>query len=150
MLWIRISIRVRCTTLCDKVCQWLVTGQWFSPGPLVSSTNKTDCHDITEILLKEVLSTIKQTISSDRNLLEVIYIKINFLISILPTTSDRTLLEVISRSTFLNQYSLIRICYTLHNIWQNSIRGHIKINFLISILIKTNMLHSPQHLTELY
>ena len=31
------------TTLCDKVCQWLVTGQWFSPGPLVSSTNKTDC-----------------------------------------------------------------------------------------------------------
>jgi hypothetical protein len=29
------------TTLCDKVCQWLVTGQWFSPGTSVSSTNKT-------------------------------------------------------------------------------------------------------------
>jgi hypothetical protein len=27
-------------------------GQWFSPGPLVSSTNKTDRHDIAEILLK--------------------------------------------------------------------------------------------------
>ena len=26
------------------VCQWLVTGQWFSPGTPVSSTNKTDCH----------------------------------------------------------------------------------------------------------
>jgi hypothetical protein len=26
-------------TLCDKVCQWLVTGQWFSPGTQVSSTN---------------------------------------------------------------------------------------------------------------
>jgi hypothetical protein len=51
MLWIRISIRVRCTTLCDKVCQWLVTGQWFSPGPTISSTNKTDSQDITEILL---------------------------------------------------------------------------------------------------
>jgi hypothetical protein len=38
------------TTLCDKVCQWLVTGQLFSPCILVSSTNKTDCHDITEIL----------------------------------------------------------------------------------------------------
>ena len=25
-------------------------GQWFSPGPPVSSTNKTDSHDITEIL----------------------------------------------------------------------------------------------------
>ena len=61
MLYVRISIRVRCTTLCDKVCQWLVTGRWFSPGPPVSSTNKTDRHDITEILLKVTLSTIKQT-----------------------------------------------------------------------------------------
>jgi hypothetical protein len=34
------------------------TGQWFYPGPPVSSTNKTD---ITEILLKVVLNTIKQT-----------------------------------------------------------------------------------------
>jgi hypothetical protein len=38
-----------------------VTGQWFSPGPLVSSTNKTDCHDIAEILLKVALNTNKQT-----------------------------------------------------------------------------------------
>jgi hypothetical protein len=37
------------------------TGQWFSPGPLVSSINKTDHHDITEILLKVALNTIKQT-----------------------------------------------------------------------------------------
>jgi hypothetical protein len=40
------------TTLCDKVCQRLATDQWFSRGTLVSSTNKTDRHDITEILLK--------------------------------------------------------------------------------------------------
>ena len=32
MLWVRITIRARCTTLCDKVCQWLATGRWFSPG----------------------------------------------------------------------------------------------------------------------
>jgi hypothetical protein len=38
-----------------------VTGQWFSPGPPVSSTNKTDSHDIAEILLKVALNTIKQT-----------------------------------------------------------------------------------------
>jgi hypothetical protein len=50
-VWVRISIRARCTTICDKVCQWLATGWWFSPGIPVSSTNKTDCHDITEILL---------------------------------------------------------------------------------------------------
>jgi hypothetical protein len=37
------------TTLCDIVCQWLVTAQWFSLGTPVSSTNKTDCYDITEI-----------------------------------------------------------------------------------------------------
>ena len=34
------------TTLCDKVCQWLATGRWFSPGTQVSSINNTDLHDI--------------------------------------------------------------------------------------------------------
>ena len=38
--------------MCDKVCQLLVAGRWFSPDTLVSSTNKTDCDDIVEILLK--------------------------------------------------------------------------------------------------
>ena len=33
----------------------------FSPCPPVSSTNKTDCYDKTEILLKVALNTIKQT-----------------------------------------------------------------------------------------
>jgi hypothetical protein len=40
------------TTLCDKVFQRLATGRWLSPGTLITSTNKTDRHDITEILLK--------------------------------------------------------------------------------------------------
>ena len=47
------------TILFDKVCQWLAAGWWFSPGTPVSSTNKIDCHDITEILLKVALNTIK-------------------------------------------------------------------------------------------
>jgi hypothetical protein len=42
------------TTLCDKVFQWQVL------GTLVSSINKTDCHNVTEILLKVVLNTINQ------------------------------------------------------------------------------------------
>jgi hypothetical protein len=33
-------------SLCDKVCQWLATGRWFSLGTPVSSINKTDHHDI--------------------------------------------------------------------------------------------------------
>ena len=32
--------------------------RWFSPGTPVSSTNTTDRHDITEILLKVALNTI--------------------------------------------------------------------------------------------
>ena len=59
-------------TLCDKVCQWLVTDRWFSPGTPVSSTNKTDRHDITEISMKVVLNTIN-LIKSITNLL---YIKL--------------------------------------------------------------------------
>ena len=31
--------RSECTTLYDKVGQWLATGRWFSQGPPVSSTN---------------------------------------------------------------------------------------------------------------
>ena len=50
------------TTLWDKVCQWLAVGRWFSPGTPVSSTDKTDGHDITETLLKVALSTINQPI----------------------------------------------------------------------------------------
>jgi hypothetical protein len=37
------------------------TGSWFSPSPLVSTTNKTDRLDLTEILLKVTFNTIKQT-----------------------------------------------------------------------------------------
>ena len=33
-------------------------GLWFSPGTPVYSANKTDHHDITEILLKVALNTI--------------------------------------------------------------------------------------------
>jgi hypothetical protein len=44
------------TTLCDKVYQLLATGLWFSPGTPVSSTNKTDHYDTTEMLLKVALN----------------------------------------------------------------------------------------------
>ena len=63
MLWVRTQLRrgVLDTTLCDKVCQWLETGRWFLP---VSSTNKTDRHDKTEILLKVALNTIILTLTN--------------------------------------------------------------------------------------
>jgi hypothetical protein len=62
-LWVRIPLKwgVLVTTLCDKACQWLTTVRWFSLGTPVSSTNKTDRHDITKILLKVALNIINQT-----------------------------------------------------------------------------------------
>jgi hypothetical protein len=39
----------------------LLSCQWFSPCSPVSSTNKTDRHDITEILLKVEFHTITKT-----------------------------------------------------------------------------------------
>jgi hypothetical protein len=63
----KLTWKTQTHTLCDKLCQWLATGWWFSPGIPVSSTNKTDRHDKTEILLKVALNTItlsrKQIIS---------------------------------------------------------------------------------------
>ena len=58
MLWVQTPLMVRCTRYnIDKVCQWLTTGRWFSPGTPVSSTNKTNLHDVTEILLKVTFNT---------------------------------------------------------------------------------------------
>ena len=49
------SNSVQARVLDTKLC---ATGQWFSPGTQISSTNKTDRHDITHILLKVALTTI--------------------------------------------------------------------------------------------
>ena len=60
-MWVRTLFMVRCTryniTICDKLCQWLATGWRFSPGTSDSSINKTDHHNIIEILLKVALNT---------------------------------------------------------------------------------------------
>ena len=46
-----------------KVSQF-AAGRWFSPGTPVSSADKADIHDITEIMLKVALNTINQAIHS--------------------------------------------------------------------------------------
>ena len=59
LMWVWISIRARCTTLC-------------------SSINKTDRHDLTEILLKVALNIIQQTSNpyNDHNIYRLFYITI--------------------------------------------------------------------------
>jgi hypothetical protein len=50
----------RLTAASIKVYQLLAHGRWFSPGTPASSTTKTGCHDIAEILLKVALNTKNQ------------------------------------------------------------------------------------------
>jgi hypothetical protein len=47
-----------------KDYQLLAHGRWFSPGTPASSTTKTGCHDIAEILLKVALKHQKSNQSS--------------------------------------------------------------------------------------
>jgi hypothetical protein len=50
----------RCSTVHSikhYVIKFVSDLQWFSPGTPISSTNKTDCYDITEILMKVALNT---------------------------------------------------------------------------------------------
>jgi hypothetical protein len=44
-----------------NLLQVSLPGQWFFPGITAFSTNKTDCHDVCEILLKVALNTLNQT-----------------------------------------------------------------------------------------
>ena len=51
------SVQYRRGALDATFCQWLATGPWFSPSTPVSSINKNDRHNITDILLKMALSS---------------------------------------------------------------------------------------------
>ena len=61
MLWVRTPLR---RGVLDKhyvkkfVSDQVATGRWFPPGTPVSSTNKADRHDITDIWLKVALNSI--------------------------------------------------------------------------------------------
>ena len=128
MLWVRISIRARCTTLCDKVCQWLATGRWFSLGPPVSSTNKTDRHDITEILLKVVINTIKQTI---KQTYIVIYIEVGHTAFVYNKTDRHDITEILLKVA-LNNINIKLwfqvILYTLRR--KHSVATGISLNYI--------------------
>jgi hypothetical protein len=69
MAWVRTwlcKLQKGCTRLAaasDKVYQLLAHGRWFSPGTPASSTTKTGCHDIAEILLKVGLNTKNKNIA---------------------------------------------------------------------------------------
>ena len=62
-----------CTRLApasDKVYQLLAHGRWFSPSTPVSSTTKSGCHDIAEILLRVALKHKKKSYQIKPNTLD--------------------------------------------------------------------------------
>ena len=65
------------TTLCDKICQWLATGWCFFPGIPVSSSNKTDRPDITEIVMKVALNPLYIYIATCINVFKVLDITLS-------------------------------------------------------------------------
>ena len=67
------------TTLSDKVCQWLATGRWFSSGTPFSSSDKTDSHDIIEILLKRALNTITLTHNCFKKVIKLVIFWCSFI-----------------------------------------------------------------------
>ena len=94
------------TTLCDKVCQW------FSPITLVSSTNKTDRHDISELLLKVALNTINQTKPNQNAMNTKSKEKEPFLIASHCSGSD-------SGNVWSSEFQLICYCLFLYGCWRS-------------------------------
>jgi hypothetical protein len=91
--WIYNNLCNQCLSpLCDKVYQWLAKGRWFSTGTPLFSTNKTDLHHITEILLKVALSTINlqnQPIFSTTVIELIALIDVNRTYQMIPCTATQ-------------------------------------------------------------
>ena len=102
------------TTLCDNVCQWLAPGQWLSPGTPVSYTNKTDIHDITELLLKVALKTTHLG-QSHCHLLPIWFIFVWFTSSWhgCSWNTAQLTLNGIAQSIFLDHSNIIDLSVTL-------------------------------------
>ena len=81
---------------------------------VVSSTNKTDCHDITEILLKVALNTIRQT--NNQTKVRFLFCKITTHSNIffLKLTSSKWLMDM---STFLLVQSVLLFWSALLFYW---------------------------------
>ena len=70
-LWVRSLYSIQQYVVKIVKDLWQVGG--LPPGPLVSSTNKTDHQDITEILLKVALNTIKPNETNHVRFLETLH-----------------------------------------------------------------------------
>ena len=97
----RISIMVRCTTLCDSLSA-------TCDRSVVFSTNKTDRHDITEILLKVALNTVK--LWRNRVLGKLIMSNYTFLVPYCSACYD-----FLVKTTFQSDWSVLRSVFINEN-----------------------------------
>jgi hypothetical protein len=154
-LWDRIPLRrgVLDTTLCDKVCQWLATGRSFSPGTLVSSTNKTNRHDITDILLKVVLNTMPQTLISSNNLevhmslnrspdKELFYWTIAYSIAVMCLFKHLKSHNSMPKLYYSSGFRSVRLLVIFRIVWFNRYIFIFEIYSKYCFIIKTNVLSS--------
>ena len=104
---VMIFLKLLLNILCHNVCQWLATGRWFSPGTQVSSTNKIDRHEITEMVLKVALNTITLTL-------------LNIYILQLYTLNYRIIWHLLILQFILNKPFVLRLFFLpkcLHSNW---------------------------------
>ena len=105
-LRIRTSFMARCT--------WR-----FSPGTLVSSTNKPDRHDITDILLKVALSTINQNIHYNSQSYYVFYRSRGH-------SDTCTYLYKYLITDKAMKYTPISVCSVVSRVKMSCLSGHVK------------------------
>jgi len=147
MLWVRIPLRrgVLDTTLYDKVCQWLAACRWFSP---VSSTNKTDRHYITDILVKEALNITH--LNYRRKMSNIRFIFLEMLIHMIYLSLTVWILDAICEmnfSPFLFHF-IFKLWHDMLSVFYkntNHIGQHVFDNYLAHIVFLYNLTHSVRN-----
>ena len=109
MLWVRLTLRVRRTTFCDKVCQWLAAVRWLSQGTPVSS-NKTDRHDMYMLSGSELIDTENISLTSQNmKFVSFIFCRASWYFSVSIIFTDTV---NISRKTVDTEYTYYSWCMT--------------------------------------
>ena len=115
----------------------LASGRWFSPNTPVSSTNKTDRHNITEILLKVALNTITLTsilslLSSVMQIVVCPFVLFLFVIALYGLRfTDSDYLPLVSPSISYHRHHIYKIRITTSQ-WILLRQPRRKVNYLLA------------------
>ena len=130
--WAKKKGCTRIAAASDKAYRLLAHDRWFSPGTPASSTTKTGCHDIAEIVLKVGLNTKNQLVLLWAQLIKIYTslptsvqpISITKTLVIVPTKNERD--PPLFTGMLLKKFQNI-----LRNTTQVIIRHRVKILFSV-------------------